>query len=238
MPAVDLLVLAPHPDDAEISCGGTIARHVRLGATVALIDATRGELGSRGSGDERAGEAAAAARVLGLAVRENLGLPDGFLLDQGAAIRLAVVDCLRRHRPRTVLCMSGHARHPDHVALAAVVAPAIKAAAFHRLPTASGAAAHSGMRLWFYEAELRATPDLLVPLTADDWRLKMASIACYRSQLHDPGRDGPATTIATPGFLPAIEERGRAWGREAGAPYAEAFTRAHDLPRVGDLREA
>lgn len=234
----DLLVLAAHPDDAEIGCGGTIAAHVRQGASVVVVDATRGELGSRGSPAERAAEAAAAARVLGLAGRENLGLPDGGLRGEDLAARGLIVDAIRRHRPRAVLCMSGHARHPDHVALAALAGPAPKAAALHNLPVPSAAPAWAEARLWFYEAELRIAPALLVPLGAEDWARKLAALRCYGSQLHRPGADLPATTIARPEFIDWIEGRGRAWGREAGAPYAEAFAAAHDLPRIADLRGA
>jgi bacillithiol biosynthesis deacetylase BshB1 len=233
---VDVLVIAPHPDDAEISCGATIARHVRLGASVAVVDATRGELGSRGTPAIRAAEAAAAAEALGIATRENLGLPDGHLRADDTDQRAAIVDCLRRLRPGVVLAMHGHARHPDHIALAALVAGAIKAAALHGLRTASAAPAHSGMRLWWFEAELRIDPDLLVPAEAVDWQRKLDAIRCYGSQLHQPGSAAPATTIAAPGFVDDIDLRGRYWGRQCGATFAEAFAVGPDLPRIGDLR--
>jgi bacillithiol biosynthesis deacetylase BshB1 len=232
----DLLVFAPHPDDAEIHCGATMARHARLGARVVVVDATRGEMASRGTPALRAEEAAAAAQALGLAGRENLGLRDGHLGADDLAAREAIVDALRRHRPSVVLGIHPHARHPDHIALAALLRGALKAAALHGLRTPSGAAAHTGMRLWSYEAELRIAPDLLVPAEAGDWRRKLDSIRCYASQLHQPGTAAPATTIAAEGFLDEIDLRGRYWGRQCGAAYAEAFAAGPDLPRVGDLR--
>jgi LmbE family N-acetylglucosaminyl deacetylase len=146
-----------------------------------------------------------------------------------------VVAAIRRHRPQAVLCISGHARHPDHQALARLVGGAVKAAAFHKLATPDGAAAVGGVRLWFYEAELPATPHFLVGLRADDWRSKMAAVRCYSSQLHQAHAQLPATSIADPGFLGWIEARGRAWGHQAGADFAEAFS-GPELPRVGDLR--
>lgn len=231
----DLLVFAPHPDDAELGCGATIARHVRLGASVVVVDATRGELGSRGTVADRDREAAAAARILGLAARENLGLPDGGIPGDDHAARALVVDAIRRHRPRAVLCISGHARHPDHIALARLVAPAPKAAALHKLPSPSGAPAYGGARLWFYEAELPPTPTLLVPATEEDWARKREAIRCYASQLHQEGANLPETTIGAKGFTDGIDARGRAWGVAAGAPFAEAFT-GPESPRVGDLR--
>ena len=231
----DILVFSPHPDDAELGCGATIARHARLGASVVVVDATRGELGSRGTVAEREREAAAASKILGLSARENLGLRDGHIPCDDHAARALVVDAIRRHRPSVVLCISGHARHPDHVALARLVAPAVKAAALHKLPSPSGAPAHADVRLWFFEAELPVTPSLLVPASDADWEVKRAAVRCYASQLHREGVSGPVTTIGAKGFTDGIDARGRAWGVAAGAPYAEAFT-GMEMPRIGDLR--
>jgi bacillithiol biosynthesis deacetylase BshB1 len=230
----DLLVFSPHPDDAEIHCGATIAAQVRRGGSVVVVDATRGEMGSRGTVGERAQEAEAAARVLGLAARENLGLRDGHIPSDDHAARALVVDAIRRHRPRAVLCISAHARHPDHIALARLVEPAVKAAALHLLPTPSGVGAFSGARLWFYEAELPFVPRLLVLAEEADWQKKRDAIRCYGSQLHRDGAAGLPTSISSPGFLPGIEARGRAWGAHAGAAYAEAFD-GPEIPRVVDL---
>lgn len=226
----DLLILAPHPDDAEIHCGGTIAAQVRLGRSVVVVDATRGEMGSRGDADTRAAEAAAAASILGLAGRENLGLPDSAVPSEDVAARLLVIDAIRRHAPRSVLCLSGQARHPDHINWARLVQGAVKAAAFHRLVTPSGAQPVAGVRLFLFEAELALAPTFLVPCSASDWKRKMDAVHCYGSQLGRRGDDdGPATSISEPGFLDWIEARGRAWGHQAGAPYAEAFSAGEPL---------
>jgi bacillithiol biosynthesis deacetylase BshB1 len=231
----DLLVFSPHPDDAEIGCGGTISAQVRLGASVVVIDATRGELGSRGSVEERAREAAAASAVLGLSARENLGLPDGAIPADDHGARGLIVDAIRRHRPRAVLCIGAPARHPDHLALHRLVEPAIKAAALHRLPSPSGAPAFAGARLWWFEAELPCSASFLVPLTEADWERKRQAIRCFSSQLHREDASLPVTTIASAGFLDAIDARGRVWGFAAGAPYAEAFM-APEAPRISDIR--
>ena len=157
----DLLVIAPHPDDAEIHAGGLIAAHVRQGRTVAIADATAGELGSRGTRETRAVEAAAAATDLG-ASRENLGLPDGGLVAGDLAQRAAIVGAIRRHRPRTVVTLSGHARHPDHIALAELVRAAVKSAALHKLGELPAVA---DVRLWFVEAELPVLPTAVTHTT-------------------------------------------------------------------------
>lgn len=222
-----LLVIAPHPDDAEIHAGGIIAAHVRQGVPVAVVDATAGELASRGTPAERAAEAAEAARVLGLTARACLGLPDGGISGDDPRQRLEVVAAIRRFRPKTVLTLHGHARHPDHQNLARLVRGAVKAAAIHGLRTAEPPVA--GVRLWECEAELAIAPALLVPLTEDDWATKMAAIRCHRSQLERGA--GTATSINDPGFLAWIEARGRTWGHQAGAPWAEAVA-APEPPRV------
>ncbi len=228
----DLLIFAPHPDDAEIHCGATIAAHVRQGARVVVVDATRGELGSRGSAAERGREAAAAAAVLGIVVRDNLELPDGGLMVGDRTQRDALVEALRRHAPRTVLSIGPATRHGDHLALHALCSSAVKMAALHRFPSAHPAVA--GIRLWCYEAELPlANPTLLVPCTEVDWERKRAAVQCYSSQL--VGSSGPATSIATPEFTRWVEARGRTWGFQAGAPYAEAFS-GPEAARVSDLR--
>jgi N-acetylglucosamine malate deacetylase 1 len=229
---VDLLIIAPHPDDAEIHAGGLIAAHVRLGRSVAVIDATAGELGSRGTPQTRAAEAAAAAQDLGLSTRACLGLPDGGLVDGDVHQRAAIIGAIRRLRPRTVVTLSGQARHPDHIALAGLVRSAVKAAALHKLPAPGDAPAIDGVRLWSVEAELPLQPTLLVPLTTADWERKMRAVARYGSQL--VGSSGPATSISRPGFSTWIEARGRAWGWQAGADYAEALT-GPEAARTADL---
>lgn len=230
----DLLVIAPHPDDAEIHAGGLIAAHVRQGRSVVVCDATAGELGSRGSPATRAAEAAAAAADLGLAGRESLGLPDGGLAEGDTGQRAAIVAAIRRHRPSTIVALAAQARHPDHIALAGLVRAAVKAAALHRLPAPGDLPAWGRARLWFVEAELPLAPTLLVPLTAADWARKMAAVARYGSQLHAPGSSGPETSISQPGFAPWIEARGRTWGHQAGADYAEALA-GPEAVRVADL---
>jgi bacillithiol biosynthesis deacetylase BshB1 len=230
--ACDLLVFAPHPDDAEIHCGATIAAQVRQGARVIVVDATRGEMGSRGTVAERDAEAEAAAAVLGVHERHNLGLPDGGLMAGDRVQRDALVEALRRHAPRTVLTIGGDARHGDHLALHALSLGAVKMAALHRFPSAFPAV--PGIRLWCYEAELPlAAPMFIVPASEADWERKRAAVACYGSQL--AGRDGAPTTIATPEFTRWMEARGRTWGFQAGAAYGEAFY-GPEAARVADLR--
>lgn len=231
----DILIFAPHPDDAEIHCGATIAALVRQNRSVVIVDLTRGELGSRGDAAIRCAEAAEAARILGVHTRENLALPDAGVPPQDPHARLLIVDAIRRHRAKTVLCLNGTARHPDHICAAQLVQGAVKAAAFHKLATPSGAQTIAGVRLFYFEAEIPVVPSFLVPCSEYDWKRKMEAVLCYGSQLLRRGDDdGPATSISDPAFIAWIEARGRAWGYQAGAPFAEAFI-APEPPRIADL---
>ncbi|MCS6970569.1 MAG: bacillithiol biosynthesis deacetylase BshB1 [Planctomycetota bacterium] len=227
----EILVIAPHPDDAELHAGGLIARHRQAGRSVVIADATAGELGSRGDAAQRLREAAEAARLLGVE-RECLGLPDGGLSVADREQRAVIVAAIRRHRPRVVIALAEQARHPDHSALAGLVRQAIKAAALHRLPAPGDHPAWDGARLIWVEAELPLQPSALVPLDTACWASKMAAIRCYASQL--AGGSGPPTSISRPEFLEWIEARGRVWGQMAGAPYAEAIVGAEPL-LIGDL---
>jgi LmbE family N-acetylglucosaminyl deacetylase len=133
-----------------------------------------------------------------------------------------------------VLAISPVARHSDHIALGRLAERAVKLAALHRLVPEAGPAV-PGLRLWWYEAELPLpSPKFLIPSTEADWQAKRAAILAYGSQLARPDGSGPATSIATPEFLQWIEARGRAWGYQAGAAYAEACDGPEAL-RVEDL---
>ena len=240
---VDCLVFAPHPDDAELYCGATIAGLTRRGHRVVIVDATQGEMGSRGTPELRAQESAAAAQTLQVIARENLMLPDGALGDDPARARLALVRSLRRWQPQLVLSMGHPARHPDHLALHDLLPGAMKAAALHKWPEAHDLPAWRGSDLWCYEAEVARSSapahgsPFLIPAEEGDWERKQAALRCYKSQFgldaaqqaqgqkqESAATPQPATAISDPAFLQWVEHRGRTWGYQAEAPYAEAFT--------------
>jgi bacillithiol biosynthesis deacetylase BshB1 len=235
--ACDILVLSPHPDDAEIHCGGTIASMVRQGARVVVADATAGELSSRGTLAQRQQETAQASAILGLHERCNLALPDGYLSPDESVQRDAVVACIRRWRPAIILTISERTAHPDHRALAALSLAALKAAELHRLP-GQGDPAHRDALLFAYEAEVPLTgaPAFLVPVTEEDWQRKQQALACYGSQFSAPSAGEHATSIAGKPYADWIQARGTMWGFHARAPYAEAFTAPLGPPVLSDLR--
>jgi bacillithiol biosynthesis deacetylase BshB1 len=233
---LDALFFGAHPDDVELSCGGLAALLAAHGHGVGIADLTRGEAGTRGDVAERAAEAAAAARALGAAWRDSLGLPDLGLDRRDRVQQAAVVACLREHRPRLVVAPDPDDVHPDHVEAAHLVARACYLAGLARFPGGPGTGAavvrHRPRRLLFALYRGAARPHLVVDVSAA-WERRMAAVRAHASQL-DAAR-GPATYLSAPGFLEEVEARGRALGALVGARYGEGFRVRGPVP-IGDAR--
>jgi bacillithiol biosynthesis deacetylase BshB1 len=227
---MDAVFFGAHPDDVELVSGGLAARLAAHGHAVAIVDLTRGELGSRGTREERAGEADAAARELGVAARENLTLPD-LGLDRSSREQLtAVVECLRRHRPTLVVAPDRDDAHPDHVEAAALIDRACYAAGLARLDARGER--HRPVRVLHALYRSAERPHVIVDIS-EAWERKMRAVLRYASQL-EAGR-GPGTYLTAPGFLDEIEARARAWGASIGARFGEAF-RARGPFAIHDAR--
>lgn len=217
---VDVLAFGAHPDDVELFCGGIMIRLADLGYATAVIDLTRGELATHGSVEERAREADAASRVLGLRFRENLGLPDGGLADgPGAAPVRAIVAALRRHRPEIVLAPWLEERHPDHAAAGALLARCVFLAGLPRFAPDAGER-FVPRRLLHYPMRHRPRPTFVVDTTAA-WERKLQAVACHASQVAPP--TGTPTLIGSPLALSAIEARDRYHGSMIGTSFGEAL---------------
>ena len=224
---LDILVLAVHPDDAELGCGGTIAKHVALGHKVGIVDLTRGELGTRGSAEIRDAEAAAAAKILGLSVRENLSIPDGFF-ENTREYQLKVIAAIRKFQPEIVITNAYHDRHPDHGRANQLVEAAAFLAGLRKIETFEGGEPQQEWRpkqLLHFIQDNYIKPDILVDVTAY-WDIKLASVFAYGSQFHNPewNEDEPQTYISSPQFTAVVEGRGREFGKSIGTQYAEGFT--------------
>lgn len=234
---LDVLVFAAHPDDAELNVGGTIATLVAQGYRVGVADCTRGELGSRGTVEGRAAEAAEAARVLGLYARYNLGLPDGAIPDTPEA-RLAVIRIVRRTRPDIALVPPVACRHPDHEAASRLVTAALYQSGLVRIEAGDGLAPWRPHHVLHYMQTLDFEPTLVVDVTAA-WEVRMQALRAYRSQFHDPtysAADGePETYISNPAFLESVEARARSYGHRIGVRYGEPFLYHHGPFGVTDL---
>jgi bacillithiol biosynthesis deacetylase BshB1 len=212
------LFFGPHPDDIELSSGGLAALLVAEGHRVVLADLTRGEAASRGTVEERAAEAAAAARALGVSGRENLGLPDLGLNRANHAHLGAIVACMRRHRPDLVVAPHRDDPHPDHVEASHLVERACYACGVLRFPAAGDRHRPGLLMLALYRS--LESPHVVIDVSRV-WERKSEAIRAHRSQL-DP-EAGPSTYLTDSGFLPEIEGQARVWGVSIGARYGEGY---------------
>jgi bacillithiol biosynthesis deacetylase BshB1 len=216
--ALDALFFGAHPDDVELTSAGLAAHLARHGHSVGIVDLTRGESGSRGSLEERSDEARRAAEVLGVAVRENLALPDTGLDRHDRAHLIEVITTLRTHRPKLVVAPFADDAHPDHVEASHLVARACYLSGLARLEAPEER--HRPGRVLF--ALYRSTvPPRLVVDVSDVWEQRMQALREHKSQL-DPER-GPATYLSAAGFLDEVEARGRLYGASIGVRYGEGY---------------
>lgn len=217
---LDMLVFAAHADDAEIGMGGTIVKHVQAGLKVGIVDLTRAEMSSNGDVDTRLREAAAASELLGLAVRDNLGLPDRRLAVVPEMID-RMVAAIRMYRPRLVFAPYGIDRHPDHVACSKMAEEAVFSAKLRRyMPELS---AWNVDQLIFYFINDAHVPQLLVDIS-DTQEMKMNALRAYRSQFM-PASD-QADWVETPltaAYLEAVVARDRLLGQPKRIAFAEGF---------------
>lgn len=222
---LDILVLAAHPDDAEISCGGTIAKHIALGKKVGVVDLTRGELGTRGTAEIRDQEATASSKVLGLFVRENLGLRDGFF-QNSEADQLKVAAAIRKYQPEIVLTNAVHDRHPDHGRASELVYQSSFLSGLAKVETTLDGKQQTAWRpkaVYHFIQSLYIQPDFVVDVS-DFWEKKIESLRAFKSQFYDPQSNEPETYISNPGFMKLIEARGHELGYTIGVKYGEGFT--------------
>lgn len=227
MTKLDILVLPSHPDDAELYCAGTVAKHLAMGKKVGVADLTRGELGTRGTVEIRREEAANAAAILKLTVRENVGLPDGFFMNDQQH-QQEVIRVIREHQPEIIITNAITDRHPDHARAAGLVQEAAFYAGLRKIKTVSADGAEQ--EAWRPKLVLNfiqdtyIKPDILIDIT-NYWPQKVASIKAYRSQFYNPDwTDEPQTYISSPEFMEVAEARAREFGRSIQVKYAEGFT--------------
>jgi bacillithiol biosynthesis deacetylase BshB1 len=222
---LDILVIAAHPDDAEISCGGTIAKHVSLGLKVGVVDLTRGELGTRGTAAIREQEATDSSKVLGLTVRDNLGLRDGFFTNTEED-RLKVVIALRKYQPEIVLTNAVYDRHPDHGRASDLVYNSCFLSGLTKVETLDHDKPQVAWRpkaVYHFIQSQYILPDIVVDVS-NFWEKKIESLRAFKSQFYDPQSKEPETFISNPGFMKLIEARGHEMGYAIGVKYGEGFT--------------
>lgn len=233
---LDLMVITVHPDDAELGAGGTIAKYVAEGRKVGVVDLTRGELGTRGTAVTRAQEAADAARILGVAVRENLEMRDGFFANDEQH-QLKIIEVIRKYRPELVITNAIDDRHPDHGRAEKLINDALFLSGLRRIQTYSDAVEQEAFRprLQLQLIQDRyIQPDVILDITPY-WEVKRDAILAYKTQFNaDADSDEPQTYISTPDFLLYTEGRAREFGRSIQATYGEGFT-SRKILGVDDL---
>lgn len=222
---VDILAIGAHPDDVELGCGGTLAKLISEGKTVAIVDLTQGELGTRGTNFTRAEESAEASKILGLSARENLKMKDGFLLNNEEH-QLQIVKMIRKYQPEIIFANAIDDRHPDHAKAAKLVSDACFLSGLVKIETVSEGENQKQWRpkqVFHYIQWKNIEPDFVVDIS-DFMAKKIEVCLAYKTQFYDPESKEPMTPIATKDFLESLTYRAQDLGRLSGVEFAEGFT--------------
>ncbi len=232
---VDILAVGVHPDDVELSCSGTLLKHIAMGKTAGILDLTRGELGTRGNAELRTKEANDSAAILGVAFRTQLTFKDGFFAHNNSNM-LEVVKQVRKYRPEIVLCNAVSDRHPDHGRAARLVAEACFYSGLSKIFTLVDEEEQQAWRpkaVYHYIQDNYLEPDFVIDVS-DHIEKKRESIMAFKSQFYDPKSKEPQTPISSKEFLDYIESKMSLWGRSIGKRYAEGFTKTR-IPGINSL---
>ena len=222
---LDILAIGAHPDDVELSCGATVAKEVANGKKVGILDLTRGELGTRGSAELRQEEATVAANILGVSVRENLELADGFFTNNKES-QLAVIKIIRKYKPDIVLCNAVDDRHIDHPKGSKLVSDACFLSGLRKIKTTIDGQSQDAWRpkqVYHYIQWKNIEPDFVVDVSGH-LDTKLAAVFAYKSQFYDPKSNEPETPLTNTNFKDSITYRAQDLGRLVGIDHAEGYT--------------
>ena len=230
---LDILVFAAHPDDAELSCAGIILNQIAKGQKVGIIDLTKGELGTRGTPELRRQEAEKAKQVLGVSVRENLGLKDGFFENDEDSM-YKIISSIRKYQPEVVLANALEDRHPDHGRAAELVKRAFFLAGLAKIETQQEV--WRPKALYHYIQDTWLKPDVIVDISPY-WEKKREAILAFGSQFHSENMntEEPQTYISSSNFLYYIEARAREMGHAIGVAFGEGLMKSKPIG-INDLR--
>lgn len=223
---LDILAFGVHPDDVELSCAGALLVEKGNGKKIGIIDLTSGELGTRGTAESRMNEAAAAAKILGVEVRENLQMADGFFQNDESHQR-KIISAIRAYRPDVILCNAPEDRHPDHGRSSKLVADAAFLSGLMKIETDLNGTAQRAWRpayVFRYIQDRMLQPDFVIDIT-EVFEQKIEAIRAFKTQFYaeNNNTDEPQTYISTPGFLDSVVYRHKWFGKMIGVKYAEGF---------------
>lgn len=222
---IDVLAIGIHPDDVELSCSGTIAKHVAMGKTVGILDLTRGELGTRGNAELRTKEANDSAKILGVSFRTQLNFKDGFF-ENNEAHQREIIQQIRKHQPEIILCNAINDRHPDHGRAAKLVAEACFYSGLVKIETTLDNLSQKAWRpkaVYHYIQDQYIHPDFVIDIT-EFYDVKHKSIMAFSSQFFNTNSKEPETPISSKEFLESLNSKMSLWGRAIGVKYAEGYT--------------
>jgi bacillithiol biosynthesis deacetylase BshB1 len=221
---LDILAFGVHPDDVELGCAGTLLGAIAEGKKVGVIDLTKGELGTRGSISQRLSEAQLASELLGLSIRENLGMADGFFINNKEH-QLIIIETIRRFQPSIIFCNAPEDRHPDHGRAASLIEEAAFLSGLEKIKTSHEGIAQEAWRptqVFHYIQSRNLTPNFVVDISKHIEK-KMEAILAHSSQFYDPKSNEPDTFISSAAFLEFVKGRAKELGQQIGVQYAEGF---------------
>ena len=232
---LDVLAFAAHPDDVELSCSGTLLKLTKQGKKVGIVDLTQGELGTRGSASLRLVEAQNSSKILGISVRENLNLGDGFF-ENNRENKIKIIEALRKYKPTMVLANALTDRHIDHGRGARLVADACFLSGLRKIETETDGVPQEAWRpnlVLHYIQDYYMKPNIVVDVT-EVWSQKIESINAISSQFYSADSKEPVTPNSGEDFFEFLEGRAKEMGRPVGAKYGEGFVCERPL-KIEDL---
>jgi bacillithiol biosynthesis deacetylase BshB1 len=222
---LDVLAIGVHPDDVELGCSGTLIKEVKRGKKAGVIDLTQGELGTRGTIETRLEEAEEAARIMGISVRQNLKMRDGFFQNDEAH-QLQLIQAIRKYQPEIIIGNILEDRHPDHGRAGQLIYDACFLSGLKQVKTKDEEGREQEKwrpkQLLHYLQDRFYEPDVIVDIT-EVWDQRLQSIKAYKTQFHNPGSNEDETYISSPEFLESIIARARLLGKRIGVQFAEGF---------------
>ncbi|WP_298366627.1 bacillithiol biosynthesis deacetylase BshB1 [uncultured Lutibacter sp.] len=221
---LDILAIGAHPDDVELGCGATIAKEINLGKNVGILDLTQGELGTRGSAEIRNKESSLAAKILGVKIRENIKIEDGFF-ENNKENQIKIIEIIRKYQPEIVLCNAIDDRHIDHPKGSKLVSDACFLSGLRKIETTLNGEEQKAWRpkfVYHYIQWKNIEPDFVVDVTGFIDK-KVEAVLAYKSQFYDPNSNEPNSPITSKNFLDSITYRAKDLGRLIGKDYAEGF---------------